>query len=32
MKFKICITNLKLVIDVREIIEAAYTNNIYPKL
>lgn len=31
MELKKCITNLKLVIDVREIIEAVYTNNIYQK-
>lgn len=31
MKFKIYITSLNLVVDVRKIIEASYINNIYPK-
>lgn len=31
MEFKIYITNLNLVVDVRKIIEALYINNIYPK-
>lgn len=31
MKFKIYITNLNLVVDLRKIIEALYINNIYPK-
>lgn len=31
MKFKIYITGLNLVVDVRKIIKALYINNIYPK-